>query len=71
MQPVLQAGAVDMLSEEVRRGDLGEDEEGVGGAVADLGGEADLGEGLDELDEGGFCLGALWGLLVRSLGGEI
>lgn len=60
MQPVLEASAVDVLGEKIGRGDADEDEEGVFCAVANFSCEADFCEGFDELNEGGFRLGAFW-----------
>lgn len=71
MEPVLEAGTVDLLGEEIGRGNLDEDKKGGVRALADLGGEADVGDGLDEADEGGFSLGTFWAassVKVCSLG---
>lgn len=55
-----------MVVEQAVGGDLGEDQEGGFAAVADFGCEADFGEGVDELDERGFCFGLVW-----VLGGDL
>ncbi len=61
VEPVLDAGAVDLGVQEGGGGELEEEQEGGGGAAwADFGCEAGLGEEGDELGEGGFCFGGFW-----------
>jgi hypothetical protein len=62
----LQARAVCLVAEELVGGDLDEDEDGGRVAVADLGGQADAREGLNELDEAGFGFGSFY-MRSRSL----
>lgn len=54
MEPVLEPSTVDLLSKEVRGRNLCEDEQRVAATITNFCGEADLGQGLNELDKGSF-----------------
>lgn len=77
VKPVAKAGAVDLLREEVGGCDLDKDEEGFVFSMANFGGQADGGEGLDELYKAclsfvAFCGGALgYCRRGRMAGGEL